>query len=175
MRLGRALLLLALPGCSGDAPEPAHPAANNVQAAPAAATPPAASPAPQTPAAPEPAEASEAETVRDVVQHYFASIEAGDYDAAWALRWKGEGDDAASRQAFIDNFARYAEHHATVGTPGPVEGAAGSLYAEVPVQLYGRLKTGEPFSSAGTVTLRRVNDVPGSSAEQRRWRIYSRD
>ena len=43
---------------------------------------------------------------------------------------------------------------------------------EVPVQLYGRMKDGKPFGSAGTITLRRANDVPGATAAQRRWRIY---
>ena len=44
---------------------------------------------------------------------------------------------------------------------------------EIPVQLYGQMKSGESFGSAGTVTLRRVNDVPGATAAQRRWRIYT--
>ena len=42
---------------------------------------------------------------------------------------------------------------------------------EVPVVVYGRLKSGEPVHMKGPVTLRRVNDVPGSTAEQRRWHI----
>ena len=42
---------------------------------------------------------------------------------------------------------------------------------EVPVQVYGRLADGRPFNMLGPMTLRRVNDVPGSTAEQRRWHI----
>ena len=65
------------------------------------------------------------------------------------------------------------------GAPGGngknfAEFAAGSLYVEVPVQTYGKLQDGTPFSSAGTVTMRRSNDVPGATAEQRRWRIHTR-
>jgi hypothetical protein len=37
--------------------------------------------------------------------------------------------------------------------------------------IYGRLKTGEEVHMKGPVTLRRVNDVPGSTREQRRWHI----
>jgi hypothetical protein len=37
--------------------------------------------------------------------------------------------------------------------------------------LYGRLKTGDEFHRSGKAVLRRVNDVPGSTAEQRKWRI----
>ena len=53
-----------------------------------------------------------------------------------------------------------------------MEGAAGSSYVDIPFRLYGRLKDGKPFNQVGTVTLRRVNDVPGSTEEQRSWRIY---
>jgi len=41
----------------------------------------------------------------------------------------------------------------------------------VPFRLYGKLKNGAPFNLVGPVTLRRVNDVPGSTEEQRRWHI----
>ena len=58
-----------------------------------------------------------------------------------------------------------------IGAPGEIEGAAGSLYVEVPVQVYGRLRSGEPFNMLGPVRLRRCNQVPGCTDEQRRWRI----
>jgi hypothetical protein len=56
-----------------------------------------------------------------------------------------------------------------------MEGAAGSSYVDIPFRLYGKLTSGGPFDLAGMVTLRRVNDVPGSSEEQRRWHIYKSD
>ncbi|HST36374.1 MAG TPA: hypothetical protein VLK25_07070, partial [Allosphingosinicella sp.] len=65
----------------------------------------------------------------------------------------------------------YEDYHAEVFAPGEIEGAAGSLYVGVPVRIYGRRIGGGAFSTRGTITLRRVNDVPGSSAEQRRWHI----
>ncbi len=71
---------------------------------------------------------------------------------------------------FAASFDRFSEYHANIGAPSEPQGAAGSLYVEVPVQLYGRLKDGRPFSNAGTVTLRRSNNVPGGSTE---WRIYT--
>jgi hypothetical protein len=52
-----------------------------------------------------------------------------------------------------------------------MEGAAGSSYVTVPVIFYGKSKEGQSFRRAATVTLRRVNDVPGSSEAQRRWHI----
>jgi hypothetical protein len=69
----------------------------------------------------------------------------------------------------------YREIHANIGGPGQAEGAAGSVYVDVPVQLYGRLRDGKEFNARGTMTLRRVNDVPGSTAEQRKWHIYKAD
>lgn len=109
------------------------------------------------------------------LETYYALIGAGDYEAAWALRWHGEGDDSASRAAFIASFERYAEYRAQVGTPSPIAGAAGSLYVDVPVQIYGRMQDGQPFATVGVVTMRRINDIPGSTSGQRRWRVYSRD
>ena len=44
----------------------------------------------------------------------------------------------------------------------------------VPVQVYGRIAAnGKPWYALRQVTLRRVNDVPGSTEEQRRWHIQS--
>ena len=61
------------------------------------------------------------------------------------------------------------------GAPGAIEGAAGSLYVTVPVQIYARQKSGEELHQLGKATLRRVNDVPGSTAAQRAWHIYRID
>lgn len=113
-----------------------------------------------------------AQDAADVVRDYYALIESGDYEKAWLLRWDSKG---SGRNRFVAGFAPYAEYHATVGTPTEIQGAAGSLYVEVPVQLYGRRKDGKPFGSAGTITLRRVNDVPGSTEVERRWRIYTKE
>ena len=73
---------------------------------------------------------------------------------------------------FVAAYDKYAEIHSEVGAPGEAEGAAGSIYVDIPFRLYGKLKDGGAFNLVGTVTLRRVNDVPGSTAEQRQWKIY---
>ena len=49
-----------------------------------------------------------------------------------------------------------------------MEGAAGSLYYEAPLVI--DFADGRA-SRRGTIVLRRVNDVPGASAEQLTWRI----
>jgi hypothetical protein len=99
-----------------------------------------------------------------VLQSYFALSESGRFAEANKL-WSVGVERL--------DLTGYREVHANIGAPGKVEGGAGSLYVEVPVQLYGRLKDGKEFSSRGTMTLRRVNDVPGSTEEQRRWHIMN--
>jgi hypothetical protein len=112
-----------------------------------------------------------AQGAANLVQTYYALLESGRYRDAWKL-WSGAGEASGmSREAFAASFARYAEYHAQIGAPGEIEGAAGSLYVEVPVIVYGRMKSGEAVHMSGPVTLRRVNDVPGSTAEQRKWHI----
>jgi hypothetical protein len=111
----------------------------------------------------------------EVLRSYFALIGAGRYSEAWALRWKGRGDSDESARAFAASFGKYAKYRANVGTPGSVQSISGSSYVDVPVQIYGRMKDGKPFSTAGTVTLRRADDTPGAGAGTRRWRIYASD
>jgi len=102
----------------------------------------------------------------DVVQTYFALIESARYAEAWKLRRGAERESAFAR-----SFQAYDSYHGLVGAPGRIEGTAGSLYLEVPVQIYGRRKDGREVHQDGVAVLRRINDVPGSTAEQRAWRI----
>jgi len=181
-----APLLLAAPllaACGQPAQEPQQ------APAPPEASPPAPAPAPpppyqppapgepgglpddRTPISEAPFTAESAQGAANVVQTYYALVESGKYDEAyrlWSDGGRASGTDAAG---FADRYRAYREFHANIGSPGPIEGAAGSLYVEVLVQEYGRLASGEPFNRLGPVTLRRVNDVPGSTPEQRRWHI----
>lgn len=125
----------------------------------------------RTPVSEDPFTPESAQGAANVLQTYYALIEQGEYDEAWALR--SPVPDGPTAAEFAASFEQYAEYHAQVGAPSDIQGAAGSLYVEVPVQTYGRMKDGKPFSSAGTVTLRRSNNIPGSTPEQRRWRIYT--
>ena len=100
-----------------------------------------------------------------MLQTYYALIEAGKFKEAYRLREPEK--KGASEEAFAANYARYAEHHATVGAPSRVAEAGEWLYVEVPVQPYGRMKDGSPLASAGTVTLRR-------RASGGQWRIFTK-
>jgi hypothetical protein len=101
------------------------------------------------------------------LKRYYARIEAGDYDSAWAIR-SGEGGDEARRR-FADNFRAYQSYHADVGTPSePVE-ANGWAYVEVPVMIRGTFRGGKAFATAGSVTVRRATSGEG----ERDWRVYT--
>lgn len=110
-----------------------------------------------------------------VLQTYFALLEAGKYSDAYRLWSKGGLAPGMTAADFAAGFDQFREYHAEVGAPGRMEGAAGSAYVDFPVQIYGRLKNGERFRQTSTVTLRRANDVPGATAEQLQWRIYGLD
>jgi len=113
-----------------------------------------------------PIDPTSAEAAGQIVQHYGALIEQGRWTESWKL-WSNS--DAAKE--FDRNWRNDSEVHMDIGKPGDSEGAAGSIYITDPVIFYGKTKSGGSFRRAATVTLRRVNDVPGSSEAQRRWHI----
>lgn len=109
-----------------------------------------------------------------VVQGYYGLLEERRFDDAQDLWDADSAVGAQDDELFARRFRGFSEIHANVGAPGPVEGAAGSLYVVVPVQVYGRIAAnGKPWYALRQVTLRRANDVPGSSAADRRWHIES--
>ncbi|MGF7201661.1 hypothetical protein GGQ82_000701 [Sphingobium olei] len=156
---------------------------NNVRAEAMALMEPLNPPAPGTPGGlpidPEPiAEGSidpeSAQGAAQVVQGYYGLLEERRFIDAQDM-WNQSGAIGAQDDAHFEaRFRGFSEIHANVGAPADPEGAAGSVYVTVPVQVYGRIAAnGKPFSTLRQVTLRRVNDVPGATAEQRRWHIES--
>ncbi|WP_017301152.1 hypothetical protein [Nodosilinea nodulosa] len=175
--IGGAVLLIALLSAC-NAPQAAPPpSASGPVAAPA-------SPAPGTPestpasTAPKPSgdESSllQQEAVQ-VIRNYYSAINRRDYSAAYAL-WQGDG--IASQQTleqFERGFTDTVSVAVDVGDPGPVDGAAGSLYIEIPVTVTAVTGGGTPQRFRGSYVLRRVNDVPGATPEQLQWHLYSGD
>jgi len=123
-------------------------------------------------AAPLPADTGDAEAAAAVIRSYYDAIARRDYASAYRL-WAGQG--AASGQSYEEFRRGYAETAAVevaIGEPGRVEGAAGSRYVQVPVEIRARTTAGADQCFRGTYTLVR-SVVPGATAEQRRWRIHS--
>lgn len=121
----------------------------------------AADPVPPTPRAQASVDAAVA-----VVRAYYAALGRHDYRAAHGLWPNGPGAAQLRR-----GYARTAWTRVTPLPPFDTEGGAGSVYAEIRVTVDAALVDGTRQHYAGSYTLRRVNDVEGSSAAQRRWHI----
>lgn len=191
VRYSAALCLLLLAACDGREESAidnlanganAAQVENNVRAEAQAVMEPFNPPAPGTPGGlpvdPQPVVEEDsidpkgAQGAAQVVQGYYGLLEEKRYDDAQDL-WNDNSAIGAEDDAhFAARFRGFSEVHANVGAPGGIEGAAGSLFVTVPVQVYGRLAAnGKPWYRLRQVTLRRANDVPGSSEADRRWHI----
>lgn len=132
---------------------------------------PAAAAAPPTAAAEAGDQATPA-AARQVVVDYYAAIDSGNYAKAYAL-WSDNG--AASGQTFEHFSGGYANTrsvHAVVGNPTDEEGAAGSRYIRVPVQLSARQRDGSERRYHGRFILRALV-ADGAAQDQRRWHLDS--
>jgi hypothetical protein len=113
-----------------------------------------------------------ADDAASVVRAYYRAINERRYDDAYRL-WESSGAASGkSFDAFRDGFASTASVDVVLGTPGPIEGAAGSRYVEIPVRITAVATGGGRQAFAGTYVLRR-SVVDGATPEQRMWRIYS--
>ena len=145
----RSFLLLLLAGCGG-AEKSQPPAANLHNQATAA----------PAPAPPTNEQLAESRAAAAALFLYYEHIAARDYRAAWALRERRPG---LAFEVFAASFERYRDYRATVGVPSLPAEQDGTLWVEVPVQLYGRMRDGAPMGSVGRVMMKRV---PGD-----RWRV----
>lgn len=103
----------------------------------------------------------------EVARFYFAAIAGHDFTRA-ALAWDDPVIDRARLQAL---FAGYQRPRFTAGDRVE-EGAAGSLHCTVAATLSDAADPAKA-PAEGTLQLRRVNDVPGATADQLRWTIRS--
>lgn len=118
---------------------------------------------------------SSPQAAAQVVRNYYSAINQKDYDQAYA-DW--EGDGSASHQSFEQfkaGFNNTASTSVTVGEPNDSEGAAGSVFINVPVTVTAKTTGGASQQFRGSYVLRRVNDVDGSTVAQRTWHIHSAD
>jgi hypothetical protein len=115
-----------------------------------------------------PASGTSVAAAMQVVRDYYGAISRHDYRAAYAI-WHGSQSYARFRRG----YAATRQARVIFLKPGDAEGAAGSVYLELPVRVDAVLRSGRPQHFVGSYTLRRVNDVDGSTAAQRRWHIES--
>lgn len=164
----RSCLVVALPFClllplSGCQEGPASPFAQ-ATASDVAQTGPVIKAVPRTTATGLP---SYSRNPTEALDGFAAAIEARDWTAVrryWGDGGAGSGLDEA---AFAQKWGTLEAPQVTVG-PGTQEGAAGSLFYTAPVTIVDGKRT-----IHGGITMRRVNDVDGASADQLRWHIES--
>lgn len=110
---------------------------------------------------------------RTTVEDYYKAIDARDYRAAYRL-WDRNGTASGKTYSrFRQGFAQTA--HSRVVTSEPIHGggAMGSVYVDVPVEVFATLKNGRKQHFRGHYTLRRVNNVDGASNAQLHWHLAS--
>lgn len=106
---------------------------------------------------------------RDLLVTFARALELREYDQAWALLGITARQDW-TRAQFNQAFAGLED--LTVAVPeGTMEGAAGSSFYESRIAVTASDAAGRPVRIEGPIVLRRVNDVPGATAEQLRWHI----
>ena len=112
------------------------------------------------------------EAAANVVKRYYAALNARDYDTAWR-QWGNDGPPNQSLARFRAGFADTRSTQVTIGHLTPGDAGAGSVYQTIPVKVNAVLADGSHQRFAGSYVVRRVNDIDGSSADQRRWHIDS--
>jgi hypothetical protein len=166
--------LILVGGCSRRAanqPEPAPNAPVNSAMRPPPALPPAPPPPSQTNAAKPRAgptiDPKSPEAAKELVTDFARLLNRGKFGEAYMLL----GPGASPRKDFDERFEPYSGLKVNAGKAGRPEGAAGSIYIEVPLTISGTDKSGKRIERSASAILRRVNDVPGSTEEQRHWHI----
>lgn len=164
-----SFVLLALAGCERSSPEQPSAPATEAKAAPASA--PTVPGPPRAWASETGAPSAELDTAAlddrqnpdRLLRYYAAALAARDWAAA-ARAWGA--DSGVTAKTLKESYDRAEAPQLTLGK-GVTEGAAGSLYYEVPVML----RFGDGMPEHGSLVLRRVNDIDGATPEQLRWHI----
>jgi hypothetical protein len=167
--------VVMLNACGGNPSQP--PVQSSATTEPRAASP-APSPSPDKPArdvAPRASASVEEpgpEAAAAVLRDYYAAIAAHEYERAYAMWGDGGKSSQQTLEQFRAGFKDTAEVRATVGTPDRIEGAAGSRYIKVPVEVRAKTTRGTAQHYGGHYVLRRAV-VDGATDAQRAWHLDS--
>lgn len=113
------------------------------------------------PSRPEESETSDGDAV-EALSSYYAAINDRNYERAYRY-WESP---TSSFERFVQGFADTDRSRLFVEPRATVEGAAGSLYAEIPTIIIAETRNGRERFFAGCYVMRRRNDREGT------WRIY---
>lgn len=109
------------------------------------------------------------EAAADLVQRFYAAINARDFASAWTL-WGPDGNPNQTLDAFAKGYADTRRTHVEIGKVSDVEGGAGSIYVTVPVTIDAELADGRRQRFTGSYDLRQINRGMGRSQG---WHIMS--
>lgn len=104
----------------------------------------------------------------DLLASYYNAINLQDYERAYNY-WQEPPSDYDS---FAGGYSDTASVQLIVQPPTRIEGAAGSLYAEVPAFLVAQHHDGSVHSFGGCIVTRRSNLQPPDTDEAGGWYIY---
>lgn len=108
---------------------------------------------------------------RNVLLSLARAIELGEVEQAYDLLSE-RARQQWSNEDFAALFSDLSEM--TVAVPdGTLEGAAGTSYYTSNAEITARDTEGRPVRLEGPIVLRRVNDVPGATAQQLSWQVDS--
>jgi hypothetical protein len=125
----------------------------------------------QPPATSGPSADDDERRALSVLQGYYDAINERDYRRAYTA-WGPAGPSTGQTfEAFRQGFSRTARVTLAMGTTGPIEGAAGSRYIEVPVTIMAIQRDSTVQRFHGSYTLRR-SVVTGASDAEQRWHLY---
>lgn len=110
-----------------------------------------------------------------VLQQYFHALGAGQFDQAYAL-WRTQSHQAPASPADLKSqYNDVASIQMTVTGDTRTEGAAGTVYATVPITVTEHTRDGTDKSRTGKCVLARSNNVPASAAKAQHWQLHSCD
>lgn len=116
---------------------------------------------------------SSSQSAAGVLARYFKAINDGQFDKAYAL-WRTQSHQApASAAALKSQYQGVSSIQMKVTGDTRNEGAAGTIYATVPVTVTEHPRDGADKSLTGQCVLARSNNVPGSSDKARHWHLHS--
>ncbi|WP_310534241.1 hypothetical protein [Novosphingobium sp.] len=110
---------------------------------------------------------SQVEDPARVLAYYGAALAAHDWEAADAAWGSFPETSPGTLRAYFGKYPALSFHF----DPSRIEGAAGSLIYIAPVVI----RDGGRVVETGRIGLRRVNEVPGSTPEDRLWHVEMSD
>jgi hypothetical protein len=107
-----------------------------------------------------------------VVTDYYRAINAHDYARAYAYWDAGGAASGRSFDEFKRSFAGPCDTQVKVGTPTPIEGAAGSRFITIPVTETQCAAIGDALLVTQRSYDLRYSAVEGATRAQRHWHLY---